>query len=110
MYVVINTIRVKKGYGPQLVERFKTPKGVHQMPGFIRFELWQTEHEQEEFEEFQACTVWENEQAFLNWVNSAAFRKAHEASNQRPKDYIIDSRSSKHRIVAHYTAHPTSDS
>lgn len=103
MYVVINTIRVKKGYGPQLVERFKTPKGLHKMPGFIRFELWQTETEQEDVEVFQACTVWENEQAFHNWVHSEAFRRAHEAARQ-PNDQLIDSQSSQHRIVVQYTA------
>jgi len=102
MYVAVNTIRVKKGHGTKLIERFKTPKGLHKMPGFMRFELWQTVNEQDEAEEFQVCTMWESEEAFLNWVNSEAFRRAHENAN-KDNSYIIDSKFSKHTIAIRYT-------
>lgn len=103
MYVAVNTIRVKKGHGHKLVERFKTPKGLHKMPGFKRFELWQTINGEKDVELFHVCSLWENEEAFLNWVNSEAFRRAHENAN-KDNDYIIDSTFSKHNIAVHYTA------
>jgi heme oxygenase (staphylobilin-producing) len=110
MYVVTNTIRVRKGSGPKLIERFKSPKEVHQMPGFKRLELWKTENDKDDTEEYKVCTVWENEQSFIHWLKSDAFRRVHDAKEKGFNDFVIDSKLSKHSIVAGYTVEEVLDS
>jgi heme oxygenase (staphylobilin-producing) len=76
MIVATNTIRIRSGYVDQVAERFKHLKGVHRSPGFVRMELWAMRGE--EYDELKVCTAWESREAFEAWVNSDAFRQAHE--------------------------------
>ncbi|MFD2613911.1 antibiotic biosynthesis monooxygenase [Paenibacillus gansuensis] len=76
MLMVTNTIQIRKGHGEAVAERFKNPKGVHQMPGFVRMELLLSK-ENEEADELKVCTLWESDEAFQGWVNSDAFKQAH---------------------------------
>ncbi|MBD3922845.1 antibiotic biosynthesis monooxygenase [Paenibacillus sp. PR3] len=75
MILVTNTISIKKGHGRSVAERFKNPKGVHQMPGFVRMELFLSESE--EHDELKVSTLWESKEAFEGWKNSDAFKQAH---------------------------------
>jgi heme oxygenase (staphylobilin-producing) len=76
MILVTNTISIRKGHGRAVAERFKNPKGVHQMPGFVRMELFLSEGA-EEHDELKVSTQWESKEAFENWKNSDAFKQAH---------------------------------
>ncbi|AJY75243.1 antibiotic biosynthesis monooxygenase [Paenibacillus beijingensis] len=76
MIVVTNTIQIKKGHGRQVAARFKNPKGVHTMPGFVKMELLLSESG-EEAEELKVVTTWQNKASFDNWVNSDSFKEAH---------------------------------
>ncbi|MBO2944673.1 antibiotic biosynthesis monooxygenase [Paenibacillus sp. F411] len=77
MLVVTNTIKVTPGYGKELSQRFAQNKGVQNMPGFIRLEVWHEAKEGQDYEELKVCTVWENEDAFKGWTSSESFRQAH---------------------------------
>ncbi|PWV94296.1 heme oxygenase (staphylobilin-producing) [Paenibacillus cellulosilyticus] len=76
MILVTNTISIRKGHGRTVAERFKNPKGVHQMPGFVRMELLLSEGV-EEHDELKVSTLWESKEAFEGWKNSDAFKQAH---------------------------------
>ncbi|MCM3750180.1 antibiotic biosynthesis monooxygenase [Paenibacillus pasadenensis] len=75
MIVVTNTIRIKSGFGEQVAERFKNPKGVHLMPGFEGMELLLSRDE--EADELKVVTHWQDKSSFDNWVNSDSFKQAH---------------------------------
>ncbi|GAB2699560.1 antibiotic biosynthesis monooxygenase [Paenibacillus thermoaerophilus] len=79
MFVVVNTIRVKPGMGEAFAERFREPKGIQSMPGFVRMEFQRTVNPQEaDYEEFKVCTTWESKEHFEAWTRSDSFRQAHE--------------------------------
>lgn len=75
MIVVTNTIQIKSGFGEQVAERFKNPKGVHTMPGFAGMELLLDR--KEESDELKVVTHWTDKASFDNWVNSDSFKQAH---------------------------------
>ena len=76
MYVATNLIKVRKPHGPDLEELFKERGGLEEVPGFLRFELWQSQGEAEH-EEFLVVSHWESAEAHEQWTKSEAFRKAH---------------------------------
>lgn len=73
----VNTIFVKKGMGPMIIERFKQPKAVHTFEGFIRMEVL-LKNDSEEHDEVKVCTTWEDKQYFENWLNSRESKKSHD--------------------------------
>jgi len=76
MIVVTNTIQIRKGHGESIAERFQNPKGVHHMPGFISMALWLTQN-LDECDEIKVNTMWENREAYDNWVQSDSFKQSH---------------------------------
>ena len=72
MIIVMNTIKVKKGHGEEVAQRFQRSKGVHLQPGFVRMEVLFTEG-LEENDELKVCTTWEDKASFEAWVNSDNF-------------------------------------
>ena len=88
MYAVTNAIRVKKGYAPQLVERFRERKGIEQSPGFIRLEILVNE-QSKDHDEVRVCTTWESKEAFLGWTKSEAFRNAHDQRGRERLEYVL---------------------
>jgi heme oxygenase (staphylobilin-producing) len=87
MILVTNTISIRKGHGRTVAERFKNPKGVHTMPGFIRMELLLSEGV-EEHDELKVSTLWESKEAFEGWKNSDAFKQAH-AGRGKPSQEAV---------------------
>jgi len=73
--MVTNTISIRSGHGRAVAERFKNPKGVHKMPGFVRMELLLSESEEQD--ELKVMTLWETKEAFDGWVSSDSFKQAH---------------------------------
>ena len=40
MLVVTNSIKVKPGFGKEIAQRFAEAKGVQEIEGFVRMEVW----------------------------------------------------------------------
>jgi heme oxygenase (staphylobilin-producing) len=76
MIMTTNTIRVVKGHGDQVIDRFRVSKGIHKYPGFIRMQVLKT-IDLEEYDEIRVCTTWESMGNFQSWVESDSFRAAH---------------------------------
>ena len=86
MYVGTNRIRVQKGKGHKLEERFAQQGGVENHPGFIRFQMWKLDGDDDDSEEYLIVTHWESREAQRAWVQSEGFRQAHSGPRA---DFII---------------------
>ena len=76
MYVATNRINVRKPHGPDLEELFQERGGLEEVPGFLRFELWQSLGEADH-EEYLVVSHWKSADAHEQWTKSEAFRRAH---------------------------------
>ena len=76
MFVATNRLTIKKGYGPDLEERFARQGRVAEASGFLGFELWKLLADGET-EEYVVVTHWESNEAHEAWAQSDAFRQAH---------------------------------
>ena len=76
MFVGTNRIRVKKGTGGLLEERFAERRGVERQPGFLGFEMWNLESNDDDAEEYLIVTRWESREAQRAWTRGDAFREA----------------------------------
>jgi heme oxygenase (staphylobilin-producing) len=85
MFVATNRLRILKGHGRELEERFRRGGAVAREPGFWGFELWKLESEAEH-EEHLVVTHWESKEAHNRWVQSEAFKRAHSGP---PADFIV---------------------
>ena len=86
MFVGTNMIRVQKGAGHKLEERFAQQGGVQEQPGFVRFQMWRLDSNEEDFEEYLIVTHWESKEAQREWIRSDGFRQAHSGPRA---DFII---------------------
>ncbi|MGZ9585751.1 antibiotic biosynthesis monooxygenase [Paenibacillus marinisediminis] len=102
MLVVTNTIRVKEGYGQQVAARFAQAKGVQQMPGFVRLEVWLGAGKEGE-EELKVCTLWKDEASFRAWTSSDAFRESHRGSGDL-KEYMLGAALNQYELVVSHQA------
>lgn len=98
MFVVTNTIRIKAGHGKQVADRFAAAKGVQQMPGFQRMEVWLGEGKDPNEEELKVCTVWENEDAFKQWTSSESFRESHRGGGDS-REVMLGASLNKYELV-----------
>ena len=85
MYVGTNRLQVHKGTGHKLEERFARQDGVERQPGFVSFQMWKLDSD-EEHEEYLIVTHWESKEAQREWIQSDAFRRAHSGARA---DFII---------------------
>ncbi|WP_136607238.1 antibiotic biosynthesis monooxygenase [Paenibacillus dokdonensis] len=97
MIVITNTIRVKEGSGKAMSERFAHAKGVHEMPGFVRMEVWLGKSKEAEGEELKVSTVWQDEASFRNWTSSESFRESHRG--QGGNDAILGSTLNQYELI-----------
>ena len=75
MVVKINAIEVAEGRGPELEKRFAArAREVDNQPGFLGFELLRPIKGETRY---FVVTHWESDEAFQNWVKSAAFTRGH---------------------------------
>ncbi|MFF2484013.1 antibiotic biosynthesis monooxygenase [Paenibacillus sp. NPDC058071] len=105
MIMVTNTIRVKKGHGESVAERFTGSKGVAESPGFVRMEVLFTEG-LEDHDELKVCTTWATKAAFEAWVNSDSFRQAHahrgkktEGEGEAKESVLLGSEMTTYRVL-----------
>ena len=85
MFVGTNRIKIKKGYGKELEELFRSRGEVAREPGFVDFELWRQEGDSEH-EEYLVVSRWESEEHHNQWLRSDSFKQAHSGP---PTDYIM---------------------
>ncbi|WP_054025356.1 antibiotic biosynthesis monooxygenase [Bacillus sp. FJAT-28004] len=106
MIVVTNTIKVKKGHGETVANRFQNSKGIDLSPGFVRMEVLLTEG-LEEYDELKVSTTWETKASFEGWVNSDSFRQAHAhrgggqqgEAGQQTESVMLGSQLTTHRVL-----------
>lgn len=98
MIVITNTILIKEGHGQAVAERFANAKGVQDMPGFVRMEVWLGKSKETEAEELKVSTVWEDEASFKNWTQSESFRASHRGVGGS-KDVLLGSTLNQYELV-----------
>ena len=77
MYVAMNRFRIALGREQDFIEIWKNrDTHLQEVPGLKQFHLLQGATD-EECTLFASHSVWESEQAFVDWTKSEAFRKAH---------------------------------
>ncbi|MBV1790164.1 antibiotic biosynthesis monooxygenase [Marinobacterium sp. D7] len=88
MYLAMNRFRIAPGKEQDFIEIWKSREShLDEVPGFKSFNLLQGPST-EEYTLFASHSIWESEEAFINWTKSEAFRKAH--ANARPaKDIYL---------------------
>ena len=88
MYIAMNRFRIAPGKEEEFIEIWRNREThLDEVPGFKSFNLLQGPT-QEDHTLFSSHSVWESEEAFVNWTKSEAFRKAH--ANAKPaKDIYL---------------------
>jgi len=82
MFVVTNRVPVESGWREKFEDRFRQRAGqVDKQPGFLRMEIMRPVDDNTPY---LVMTVWRDEQAFLDWVESEDFKLAHK--NPLPKE------------------------
>jgi heme-degrading monooxygenase HmoA len=96
MLIVSNRISVAPGWEKAFEERFQNRAGkIDKQPGFIRLEILKPV---DPASPYIVQTLWEDEAAFQNWVESDDFKAAH--SNPLPKEAITgNSQMEMHNII-----------
>lgn len=88
MYIAMNRFRIAPGKEEDFIEIWRNREThLNEVPGFKSFNLLQgPSHDDHTL--FSSHSVWESEEAFVNWTKSEAFRKAH--ANAKPaKDIYL---------------------
>lgn len=88
MFVAMNRFRIAPGKEQEFIDIWKSRDSyLEEVPGFKSFDLLQGPTT-DECTLFASHSIWESEEAFQNWTQSEAFRKAH--ANARPaKDVYL---------------------
>ena len=82
MFVVTNRVPVETDWREKFEERFRQRAGqVDKQPGFLRMEIMRPVDDNTPY---LVMTVWRDEQAFRDWVESDDFKLAHQ--NPLPKE------------------------
>ncbi len=89
MFLAMNRFRIAPGKEDAFVEHWRNRNSyLHEVPGYVSFNLLRAPGNVEHTL-FVSHTVWESEQAFNDWTKSEAFRKAHMAAGQSPRDFYL---------------------
>lgn len=89
MFLAMNRFRIARGKEDAFVEHWRKRNSyLDEVPGFVEFHLLRGESN-DDFTLFASHSVWESEAAFADWTQSEAFRKAHMAAGQSPRDFYL---------------------
>lgn len=88
MVIQMRTIKVEKGYGEQVVERFSQDAPVDTMPGLIDRTVT-VNRRSKEYEEVMVMIRWESLDAWKNWEKSDIHIQGHRQKKEKP-EYILD--------------------
>ncbi len=97
MIITMNHLFVASEYEAQFEERFlKRASTIDHVPGFL---LNQVLRPTQAGEPYVVLTLWESQAAFENWLQSAAFRQAH--NPKLPQEaYLAPNRVDLHEVIA----------
>ncbi|WP_305462985.1 antibiotic biosynthesis monooxygenase family protein [Photobacterium leiognathi] len=77
MYIAMNRFKIRLGSEQEFIDIWKNRDTyLDTVPGFQSFNLLQGASN-DEFTLFASHSVWDSRQAFEDWTQSEAFRKAH---------------------------------
>lgn len=96
MYIVTNVSKIEKGEAYKLIDRFDKVGQVETMKGFLGLEVLSGE-KIEDYDEVAVVTRWDSEEAFLGWMESDAFKAAHQYKGGKP-EYIMSNRISYQQV------------
>ena len=89
MFLAMNRFRIALGKEEAFVEHWRKRNSyLHEVPGFVSFNLLRGDTDAQQTL-FASHTVWDSEQAFVDWTRSEAFRKAHVQAGQSPRDFFL---------------------
>ncbi|HAG93871.1 MAG: antibiotic biosynthesis monooxygenase [Pseudomonadales bacterium] len=88
MYIAMNRFRIAPGREQDFINIWKN-RDTHldEVPGFRQFNLLQGATD-EQCTLFTSHSVWDSEEAFVNWTKSEAFRKAHAQAGDSKGIYL----------------------
>ena len=88
MYIAMNRFKIKPGHEQDFIDIWKN-RDTHldEVPGFRQFNLLQGATD-EQCTLFTSHSVWDSEEAFVNWTKSEAFRKAHAQAGDSKGIYL----------------------
>ncbi|HIF9170271.1 TPA: antibiotic biosynthesis monooxygenase family protein [Photobacterium damselae] len=90
MYIAMNRFKIRLGSEQEFIDIWKNRDTyLETVPGFRSFNLLQGASN-EEYTLFASHSVWDSRQAFEDWTQSEAFRKAH-ANARGNKDIYLGS-------------------
>ncbi len=86
MFIAMNRFRVVEGKEQAFIDVWKARDSyLDEVPGFTSFNLLKGNTD-EGVTLFTSHSVWQDREAFENWTQSEAFRKAHANAGSSPKD------------------------
>jgi heme-degrading monooxygenase HmoA len=89
MFLAMNRFRIALGREDDFIAHWRNRNSyLDEVPGFVSFNLLRGDSNDERTL-FISHTVWASEQAFADWTQSEAFRKAHMAAGQSPRDFYL---------------------
>lgn len=88
MYIAMNRFRIAPGCEQEFIDIWKN-RDTHlsSVPGFKEFHLLQGPSD-ESCTLFASHSIWESEEAFINWTKSEAFRMAHANAGSTKNIYL----------------------
>lgn len=101
MFVIANTIKVKKGFADKLKARFDHMGKIENVPGFIELNLLKTRTTSDDYEEVIVWSKWESQKAHNEWTTSDMFKQAHKGVRT---EYILDSNITFYDVISNRTA------
>ncbi|RLT96893.1 antibiotic biosynthesis monooxygenase family protein [Ketobacter sp.] len=88
MYIAMNRFRIALGREQDFINIWKNREThLDEVPGFKQFNLLQGPSD-DQCTLFGSHSVWESEEAFVNWTQSEAFRKAHAQAGDSKGIYL----------------------
>lgn len=88
MYIATNRFRIAEGREADFEKVWRERDSyLHEVPGFKEFHLLRGPTE-EGVTLFVSHSTWESQEAFVDWTNSEAFRKAH-GSARSPEGTVL---------------------
>jgi len=96
MFVVENTIKVKKGYAEHMQGRFHQLGEIEKVPGFIELNLLRKKGD-DDCDVIVVWSKWESQQAHNDWHASDMFRQSHSGARS---EALIESKIALYDVIA----------
>ena len=88
MFIAMNRFKIVKGKESEFENVWKNREThLDKVPGFKNFNLVKSETK-DDHTLYASHSIWDSEDAFLNWTKSKAFRLAHKGAGRHSDIYI----------------------